>query len=72
MSKFFLKYCLLIIIPIFLYSQEKDYRIEYLTTNSGLSIGIINSITKKAYANIRDLNTNEIKNKFNVSQKILF
>ncbi len=33
------------------------------TTNSGLSIGIINSITKKAYANIRDLNTNEIKNK---------
>jgi hypothetical protein len=30
------------------------------TTNSKLSIGIINSITEKAYANIRDLNTNEV------------
>lgn len=33
------------------------------TTNSGLSIGIINSITEKAYANVKDLNTQEIKNK---------
>ena len=33
------------------------------TTNSGLSIGIINSITDKAYANVKDLNTQEIKNK---------
>ena len=33
------------------------------TTNSGLSIGIINSITDKAYANLKDLNTQEIKNK---------
>ena len=44
MSKFFLKYCLLIIIPIFLYSQEKDYRIEYLTTNSGLSSNYVTKI----------------------------
>jgi hypothetical protein len=33
------------------------------TTNSGLSIGIINSITEKAYANVKNLNTQEIKNK---------
>ncbi|MDA9362408.1 carbohydrate binding family 9 domain-containing protein [Flavobacteriaceae bacterium] len=33
------------------------------TTNSGLSIGIINSITEKAYAYVKDLNTQEIKNK---------
>ena len=33
------------------------------TTNSGLSIGIINSITEKAYANIKNLNTNEVINK---------
>ena len=44
MSKFFLIYCLLIIIPIFLYSQEKDYRIEYLTTNSGLSSNYVTKI----------------------------
>ena len=33
------------------------------TTNSGLSIGIINSITDKAYANIRNINSKEIINK---------
>lgn len=33
------------------------------TTNSGLSIGIINSITEKAYAQLKDVKTNEIKNK---------
>ncbi len=33
------------------------------TTNSGLSIGIINSITEKAYAQLKDVKTNEIINK---------
>ncbi len=33
------------------------------TTNSGLSIGIVNSITKKAYAQLKDIKTNEIINK---------
>ena len=33
------------------------------TTNSGLSIGIINSITDKAYANIRNISSKEIINK---------
>ena len=33
------------------------------TTNSGLSIGVINSITEKAYAKLKDINTNEIINK---------
>jgi hypothetical protein len=33
------------------------------TTNSGLSIGIINSITDKAYAKVKDLNTKEFNNK---------
>ena len=44
MFKFFSKYCLPIFIPFFLFSQEQDYRIEYLTTNSGLSSNYVTKI----------------------------
>lgn len=44
MFNFFSKYCLPIFIPFFLFSQDKDYRIEYLTTNSGLSSNYVTKI----------------------------